>query len=131
MADSSIEGVANLDTKSLIGFGAVALVGYFALPKILGMFGQTSPDISKASEMTISTNGTPGTFSPTSAAIVDNAYLSVPLANDALMESYAMQGSRNPNGWTAQSLLGNKYVDAMQSSGMLDSYQGIYGVVGS
>lgn len=131
MADSSIEGVANLDTKSLIGFGAIALVGYFALPKILGMFGQTSPDMSKASEMTISTNGTPGTFSPTNAAIVDNAYLEVPIANDVLMENYSMQGSRNPNGWTATSLMGNKYVEAMKTSGMLDSYQGVYGVVGA
>ena len=46
------------------------------------------------------------------------------------MESYAMQGSRDPSGWTPTSLVGNKYVEAMQSSGMLDSYQGIYGVVG-
>ena len=119
-----------MDRNTLIGFGAVAIVGYFVIPRLAGMFGQT-PDMSKSAEMTISTNGTPGTFSPTNAAIVDNAYLSVPLANDALMESYAMQGGRNPNGWTAQSLLGNKYVDAMQSSGLLDSYQGIYGVVGA
>ena len=126
MADSSIEGVANLDTKSLIGFGAIALVGYFALPKILGMFQSST---AMASEMTISTNGTPGTFSPTNAAIVNNAYIEVPLANDVLMENYSMQGSRNPNGWTATSLMGNKYVEAMKTSGMLDSYQGVYGGV--
>jgi len=126
LADSSIEGVVNLDTKSLIGFGAIALVGYFALPKILGMFQSST---AMASEMTISTDGTPGTFSPTNAAIIDNAYLEVPLANDVLMENYSMQGSRNPNGWTATSLMGNKYVEAMKTSGMLDSYQGVYGGV--
>ncbi len=116
-----------MDRKTLLGFGAFAVVGYFVIPRLASMI--SGSKVASAESMTISTDGTPGTFSPTSAAIVDNAYLSVPLANDALMESYAMQGSRNPNGWTAQSLLGNKYVDAMQSSGMLDSYQGIYGSV--
>jgi len=118
-----------MDRNTLIGFGAIAVVGYFVIPRLASMFGQTSPDVSKASEMTISTNGTPGTFSPTDAAIVDNAYLEVPLANDVLMENYSMQGSRNPNGWTATSLMGNKYVEAMKTSGMLDSYQGVYGGV--
>ena len=118
-----------MDRKTLLGFGAFAVVGYFVIPRLASMI--SGSKVASAESMTISTDGAPGTFSPTDAAIVDNAYLSVPLANDALMESYAMQGSRNPNGWTAQSLLGNKYVDAMQSSRLLDSYQGIYGVVGS
>lgn len=118
-----------MDRKTLISFGAFAVVGYFVIPRLASMI--SGSKVASAESMTISTNGTPGTFSPADAAIVDNAYLEVPLANDVLMENYSMQGSRNPNGWTAQSLLGNKYVDAMQASGLLDSYQGIYGVVGA
>ena len=112
-----------MDRKLLIGIGGLALVTYLALRR--------SKTVYSAEVNTISATPTMGAFSPNDASIVSNAYLEVPLANDALMESYSMQGSRNPNGWTPTSLVGNKYVEAMQSSGMLDSYQGIYGVVGA
>ena len=110
-----------MDRKLLIGIGGIAFLTYLALRR---------SNVFSAEVSTVSATPALGSFSPNDASIVENAYLEVPLANDALMESYAMQGSRDPSGWTPTSLVGNKYVEAMQSSGMLDSYQGIYGVVG-
>lgn len=110
-----------MDRKTLIGIGGLALVAWFAIRRTSVFASDTVTTVSETPAL--------GAFSPSNAAIVDNAYLEVPLTNDRLMEQYAMQGSRNPNGWTPTSLMGSKYVEAMARSGALDSYQSIYGVV--
>ena len=111
-----------MKSKQILGLGAIVVLGYLALPKLLG---STPTDTRKSAEM-VSTNATPGTFSPTSASEVVNAYLEVPLANDVLMEEYAMQG-RGLGNYAKQSLLGDKYVAAMNANGMLGQYTAIYG----
>ena len=74
------------------------------------------------------TFNTSGTFTPENAERVANAYLTRPLANDALLEQYSGQGMGVGN-YATYSLLGSKYVNLMKTDGDLDSYQAIYGSV--
>ena len=74
------------------------------------------------------TFNTSGTFTPENAERVSNAYLTRPLANDALLEQYSGQGMGVGN-YATHSLLGSKYVNIMKNDGDLASYQAIYGSV--
>jgi len=107
--------------ERILGLGAIAVIGYFVVPRLLGSTRQMSAEV-------VSTDGAPGTFSPTDAAIVENAYLEVPLANDVLLEQYSMQG-RGLGNYANHSLLGDKYVAAMSANGLLGQYTTIYGGV--
>lgn len=120
-----MRGTPLLDTRRLIGFGAVALVGYLVLPGLVDRF-RGSTSVSAAEVMTSSPTPALGSFSPQGASEVADAYLEVPLANDKLMEEYSMQG-RGLGNYANHSLLGDKYVAAMRANGMLDQYNSIYG----
>jgi len=112
-----------VDGRQILGFGIAALAGYLVIPRILSA---VMPSQSRSAD-TISPGATvPGTFTPSGATQAVDAYLTRPLANDALMEEYSMQG-RGLGNYAKHSLMGDKYVAAMNANGMLAPYQSIYG----
>ena len=108
-------------TSALIGLGV-----------LVSLWWVVNRSTAKASENGVVENpiasaptfNTSGTFTPENAERVADAYLTRPLANDALLEQYSGQGMGVGN-YATYSLLGSKYVNIMNT----DSYQSIYGRV--